>query len=64
LSHELNNILNEAQNIAEKNKDEFATEEHLLLSIIKNSGDKIKTILKSFNITYDEVLKVIEKFRN
>ncbi len=64
LSHELNNILNEAQSIAEKNKDEFATEEHMLLSIIKNSGDKIKTILKSFNITYDEVLKVIEKFRN
>ncbi len=64
LSHELNNILNEAQSIAEKNKDEFATEEHLLLSTIKNWSDKIKSILKSFNITYDEVLKVIEKFRN
>ncbi len=64
LSHELNNILNEAQSIAQNYKDEFATEEHLLLSIIKNWSDKIKTILKSFNITYDEVLKVIEKFRN
>lgn len=64
LSHELNNILNEAQNIAEKNKDEFATEEHLLLSITKNWSDKIISILKSFNITYEEVLKVIEKFRN
>lgn len=64
LSNELNNILNEAQNIAEKNKDEFATEEHLLLSIIKNGSDKIKSILSQFNITYDEVQKVIEKFRN
>ena len=64
LSHELNNIFNEAQSIAEKNKDEFATEEHLLLSIIKNGSDKIKSILSQFNITFEEVQKVIEKFRN
>ncbi|MDD3302955.1 MAG: AAA family ATPase [Candidatus Gracilibacteria bacterium] len=64
LSHELNNILNEAQNLAEKNKDEFATEEHLLLSMTKNGSDKLKSILKTFSINYDEVKTVVDKFRS
>lgn len=64
LSHELNNILNEAQNLAEKYKDEFSTEEHLLLSMIKNWSENLKGIFKQFSITFEEIQKVIEKFRN
>jgi hypothetical protein len=36
ISYVLNNILREAEIIAEKNKDEFITEEHLILAIIKS----------------------------
>ncbi len=64
LSSELNQVFLDAENISSKNKDEFITEEHLLLSMIKNSGEKLKEILKTFGITYDEVEKTIENFRN
>ncbi|MBT3853284.1 hypothetical protein HOF65_04850, partial [bacterium] len=37
MSNELNTILIEAENIANNNSDQFITEEHLFLSIIKNS---------------------------
>jgi len=36
ISHVLNDILREAENIANKMKDEFITEEHLILAILKN----------------------------
>jgi ATP-dependent Clp protease ATP-binding subunit ClpB len=35
ISYTLNDILREAENIASKNKDEFITEEHLILAILK-----------------------------
>ena len=63
ISHELNNILREAQNIADKNSDEFTTEEHLFLSLIQNWNNKIKEIFSSLQITYDKALKIIENMR-
>jgi ATP-dependent Clp protease ATP-binding subunit ClpB len=35
ISYTLNNILREAEIIAGNNKDEFITEEHLILAILK-----------------------------
>jgi ATP-dependent Clp protease ATP-binding subunit ClpA len=35
ISYTLNDILREAENIAKQNKDEFITEEHLILAILK-----------------------------
>lgn len=64
ISYILNDILREAENIANKNKDEFITEEHLILGILKVWSDKIKNIFSTLNIKYDDILKVIEKFRN
>ncbi len=64
ISYPLNDILREAENIAWKNKDEFITEEHLILAILKSWSEKIKNIFSTLNIKYDDILKVIEKFRN
>ena len=64
ISYTLNDILREAENIASKNKDEFITEEHLILAILKVWSEKIKNIFSTLNVKYDDILKVIEKFRN
>lgn len=64
ISYTLNDILREAENISSKNKDEFITEEHLILAIIKMWSEKIKNIFSTLWVKYDDILKVIEKFRN
>lgn len=64
ISYTLNDILREAENISSKNKDEFITEEHLILAILKVWSEKIKNIFSTLWVKYDDILKVIEKFRN
>ena len=64
ISSELNNIFIESEKIAEKNKDEFITEEHLLLSLIKNSNNKLKDIFKNFWIDYNKIKNIIDNMRN
>jgi len=64
LSQELNNIFIEAEKIANKNKDQYVTEEHLLLSLIKYADNNVKDIFTTFNINYNNVKEVIDKMRN
>ncbi|MGE4444213.1 MAG: ATP-dependent Clp protease ATP-binding subunit [Candidatus Altimarinota bacterium] len=64
ISYTLNDILREAENIAKQNKDEFITEEHLILALLKVGSEKIKNIFAPLSIKYDDVLKTIEKMRN
>ncbi len=64
ISYTLNDILREAENISTKNKDEFITEEHLILAILKSWSEKIKNIFSTLWVKYDDILKVVEKFRN
>ncbi|MDP2396600.1 MAG: Clp protease N-terminal domain-containing protein [bacterium] len=44
----MNNVFIEAEKIADKNKDQFITEEHLILALIDYSDNTTKDILKSF----------------
>lgn len=64
ISYTLNDILREAENIANKNKDDFITEEHLILSLLKTGSEKIKNIFSTLGVKYDDIVKIIEKFRN
>lgn len=64
ISYTLNDILREAENISQKMKDEFITEEHLILALLKFGSEKTKDIFSSLGVKYDDILKVIEKFRN
>ncbi len=54
LSPELNNVFIEAEKIADKNKDEYITEEHLILSLIKYSDNITKDVLKTFGVEYEK----------
>ena len=63
LSNDLNNVFIEAEKLADKNKDEFVTEEHLLLALIEFSDEKIKDIFKTFDITFVKVKEVVDKMR-
>ncbi len=64
LSRDLNNVFIEAEKIADNNKDQFITEEHLLLALIEYSDSKIKEILKSFWVEYNKVKNIIDNMRN
>ncbi len=64
LSPELNNVLIESQNTAEKMKDEYTTEEHLLLALINHWDTSTKNILTSSMITEDKVKEIITTMRN
>jgi ATP-dependent Clp protease ATP-binding subunit ClpB len=63
LSSELNNVFIEAEKIANKNKDEYITEEHLILSLIKYSDNITMGILKVFWVEYNKTNEAIEKMR-
>ena len=64
LSPELNNVFIQAEKIADNNKDQFVTEEHILLSLIEYSDNNTKDILKSFGIDYVKTNEIINKMRN
>ncbi len=63
LSQELNQVFVEAEKIADRMKDQYITEEHLLLALIEYSDPKTKDILSAFWITYQNILNIVENMR-
>ena len=63
LSSDLNNVFREAEKLALKNKDQYISEEHLLLSLIENSDSKTKDIFKTFNISFVWIKEIVDKMR-
>jgi len=63
LSNELNNIFIEAEKIADRNKDQFVTEEHLLLALIDFADTKTKEFFSTLGITSPKVKEIIDKMR-
>ena len=64
ISWDLNKVLTESQNIAASNKDEFVSEEHLILALIKHSSNNLREIFDKLKISYQSVFNEIEKIRN
>ncbi len=64
LSPDLNRVFIESQNIADKMKDDYTTEEHLLLALIDFWDNKTKEILKTFAITNSKIRDIIKNMRN
>ncbi len=62
LTDELNQVLNQADVEAGKMKDEYISTEHLLLAILEVKSN-VQSLLKSFDITYDKILKVLAEVR-
>lgn len=63
ISNELNFILVESEKEADKNKDNFITEEHIILSFSQKS-DSLRSLFLKNNITYNKLYTCMEKYRN
>lgn len=63
ISQSLNNALLSAEDEAKAMGDEYVSVEHLFLSIIKKGNREVKDLLRAFDITRDEFLKVLAQVR-
>jgi len=63
LSSDLNNVFIEAEKFADRNKDQYITEEHLLVALIDFADTKIKEIFTTLAIDVNKVKEVIENMR-
>ena len=54
---ETDKLLNGAENIAARMKDDFVSVEHIMLSIFENPTQKISRLLRDHNITKDAFMK-------
>ena len=63
ISQELEQVLVEAEKIAQKMKDEYISVEHIMLGIINKPSREVLNLLKTFNITKDRFLKVLLEVR-
>jgi ATP-dependent Clp protease ATP-binding subunit ClpB len=62
LTEDLARVLAGSEKEAKDLKDEYISTEHIFLSIL-NTKSKAKTLLESFDIKYDEVLKLLAQLR-
>lgn len=63
ISQNVDIALNTAEDIAKKMKDEFVSVEHIMLAIFDNEDSVVKDILKKYNVTKPEFLKVLSLVR-
>jgi len=63
LSSDLNNVFIEAEKFADRNKDQYITEEHLLVALIDFADTKIKEIFSALAIDVNKVKEIIENMR-
>ncbi|MCA9407655.1 MAG: AAA family ATPase, partial [Candidatus Omnitrophica bacterium] len=63
LSQELNQILNEAKKCADQMKDQYVSQEHLFLSMIRRQETIIAQELKKHGLSDKDVLKILNEIR-
>jgi len=64
VSHDLNRVLTEAEQIAKQMGDEYVTTEHLLLAILRNwYSDVVRNILAPLGVSEDKVKQAIKQIR-
>jgi ATP-dependent Clp protease ATP-binding subunit ClpB len=63
MSHELNNVLNGAEDEAKKLGDEYISVEHLFLSLLRNADSTVRDIFRQYGITRDGFLKALQEVR-
>ncbi|MFA5087729.1 MAG: AAA family ATPase, partial [Candidatus Omnitrophota bacterium] len=63
LSHALNRILNDAQGIADNMKDEYVSQEHILLSLYKDKETIFSQELRKHGIREEDILKILKDIR-
>ena len=63
VTNALNQALVEAEQTAERMKDEYVSVEHILLGIMEHPNENIKRIFKSFDISKNKVLAALQQVR-
>ena len=63
VAQDVDEMLNDAEKIADKMKDEYVSVEHLMLALFNKGNQKIKELFKLFNINKNEFMKVLSDVR-
>ncbi len=63
VAQDVDEMLNDAEKIAEKMKDEYVSVEHVMLALFNKGNQKVKELLKLFNINKNEFMKVLSEVR-
>ena len=63
IAQDVDQVLANAETIAKKMKDEYVSVEHIMLSIFDNANSDVKELLRVFDITKNDFLKVLSAVR-
>ncbi len=63
VSNDLDRSLADAEDCASRMKDEYVSVEHIFLGMINQPNSEMKRLFKTFNITKDEFLQVLQEVR-
>ena len=63
ISQDVNLVLSEAEKTADKMKDMYISVEHIMLSIIEKPNSTVKSLFKTYNITKNRFLEVLQSVR-
>lgn len=63
VAQDVDEMLVDAENIANKMKDDYVSVEHIMISMFDKANKEVKNIFKTFNIEKEEFLKVLKNVR-
>ena len=63
VSNDTNICLNKAEEIAKNMKDAYVSVEHIMIPLIENANQNLKSLFKKYNITKNAFLKVLSSVR-
>ena len=63
VAQDVDEMLNDAEKIADKMKDEYVSVEHLMISLFNKGNQNVKELFKLFNINKNEFMKVLSDVR-
>ena len=63
ITTDVDEVLVEAEKISSKMKDEYISVEHIMLALFDKGNEKIKEILRVFNVTKSEFKKILNNVR-
>ncbi len=63
MSRELNNILEEAQSIADSMRDDYVSTEHLLMAMAQPKGGRVRDLLARHGVDYNAVMQALAQVR-
>jgi len=63
IGNELNNILNAAQQEAQKVKDEYVSTEHLFIALVEAEGTTVSNLLREAGINKDKIYQALVNIR-